>query len=286
MDGIEATTLIREWEKEKAQNKSHKMPKSRIPIIALTANAVSGVREMFIEQGFNDFLAKPIDVTKLDDILNRWIPKDKREYGSRKPPPKAISQFPVIKGIDFQKGINMTGGTEAGYRLVLATFRKDALERIQLLKEILEKDDISLFTTNVHALKSASASIGAAEVSAEAARLEEAGKKGDKVFINENLDKFMEDLSAMVEGIAIVTDTEKQTAGSGIGNTLILLFKRLETALKVQKAEDIDRLLNEIIRQPVNEEIKEIIEKVSDDILMTEFDNAIKTIDKFLNDKS
>jgi|TergutMp193P3_1026864.scaffolds.fasta_scaffold02340_4 signal transduction histidine kinase/CheY-like chemotaxis protein len=289
MDGIEATALIREWEKEKSQSKSHKLPKARIPIIALTANAVSGVREMFIEKGFNDFLAKPIDISKLDDMLNRWISKDKREYGAVKASKKGSSQFPVIKGIDFQKGINMTGGTEAGYRLVLSTFRKDALERLQLLKETLEEDDISLFTTHVHALKSASASIGAAEVSSAAARLEEAGKKGDRAFIDKNLGKFMEDLSTTVEGIAAALGIEKQagsTAHSGIGNTLFLMLKRLETALKAQKAEDIERLLNEIIRQPMDEKTQKSIEKVSDDILMTEFDNAVKTIGEILNDKS
>jgi len=290
MDGIEATALIREWEKEKAQNKFHKMPKARVPIIALTANAVSGVREMFIEKGFNDFLAKPIDISKLDDMLNRWISKDKKEYGAGKTLKKTSSKFPVIKGIDFQKGINMTGGTEAGYRLVLSTFRKDALERMQLLREMLEKDDISLFTTNVHALKSASASIGAAEISAAAVKLEEAGKKGDKAYINKNLDKFIEDLTTTVAGIAsaLGLDTEKpadSTAGSGISHTLFLMLKRLETALKAQKAEDIDRLLNEILRQPVDEKTKKSIEKVSDDILMTEFDNAIKIIDEILNDK-
>jgi CheY-like chemotaxis protein len=70
MDGIEATAIIRELEGERFKT---------MPIIALTANAVSGMREMFIEKGFSDFLAKPIDVSKLDESLGRWIPKEKRE---------------------------------------------------------------------------------------------------------------------------------------------------------------------------------------------------------------
>ena len=49
-----------------------------VPIVALTASAVVGMREMFIENGFNDFLAKPIDVSKLDEMLSRWIPREKR----------------------------------------------------------------------------------------------------------------------------------------------------------------------------------------------------------------
>jgi len=77
MDGIETTALIRAWEKEQQENAPGRR---QIPIIALTANAVTGMREMFIEKGINDFLAKPIDVGKLDEILDRWIPKEKRAY--------------------------------------------------------------------------------------------------------------------------------------------------------------------------------------------------------------
>ncbi|MDR3355325.1 MAG: response regulator, partial [Synergistaceae bacterium] len=74
MDGVEAALLIREWEK------GHGCADGRppVPIIALTANAVSGMREMFIEAGFNDFLAKPIDVSKLDEIIEKWLPREKQ----------------------------------------------------------------------------------------------------------------------------------------------------------------------------------------------------------------
>jgi signal transduction histidine kinase/CheY-like chemotaxis protein len=71
MDGIEATKIIRDWEEQ--NNKKH------VPIVALTANAVSGMREVFIENGFSDFLAKPIDIAKLDEVIDKWISLDKRE---------------------------------------------------------------------------------------------------------------------------------------------------------------------------------------------------------------
>jgi CheY-like chemotaxis protein len=69
MDGLEATARIRALDKEKIKD---------LPIVALTANAVSGMKEMFIEKGFNGFLAKPIDVAKLDEALETWIPKEKQ----------------------------------------------------------------------------------------------------------------------------------------------------------------------------------------------------------------
>ncbi|MDR2617903.1 MAG: response regulator [Treponema sp.] len=70
MDGIEATAAIRSW--EKSQNKSE------MPIVALTANAISGMKEMFLEQGFNDYVSKPIEIAKLDEIMSQWIPAGKR----------------------------------------------------------------------------------------------------------------------------------------------------------------------------------------------------------------
>ena len=73
MDGIETTDAIRAWEQEKFVSAPH----APIPIVALTANAITGMKAIFLEKGFNDFLAKPIDISKLDEILLRWIPKDK-----------------------------------------------------------------------------------------------------------------------------------------------------------------------------------------------------------------
>jgi CheY-like chemotaxis protein len=90
MDGIETTAAIRAWEKENGN--SHK----QIPIIALTANAVSGMKEMFIEKDFNDLLAKPIDVSKLDEILARWIPKEKRESGKGDLKPEDEKKFIIM----------------------------------------------------------------------------------------------------------------------------------------------------------------------------------------------
>jgi PAS domain S-box-containing protein len=72
MDGIEATAAIRAWEKEN-------IPESKeTPIIALTANAISGMKELFLERGFNDYLAKPIEILKLHQILTRWVPQEKQ----------------------------------------------------------------------------------------------------------------------------------------------------------------------------------------------------------------
>jgi len=96
MDGIEATAAIRKFETE---NDAPGGDGKQIPIIALTANAVVGMREMFVEKGFNDFLAKPIDINKLDEMLNLWIPKEKRELAAadrKQEKPEAVKKYVIL----------------------------------------------------------------------------------------------------------------------------------------------------------------------------------------------
>jgi len=284
MDGIETTTCIREWEREQMIDDASY---TQVPIIALTANAVSGVREMFVEKGLNDFLAKPIDITKLDDILNRWIPKEKRKRGTGKETTnKTIEQLPEINGVNIRKGISMTGGTEEGYFMVISIYLMDAQERLNTLKRTFEENNISAFIINIHALKSASASIGADEISSKAALLELAGRNGNLAFIRDNLNSFGEQLIKLTEGIKAVLDkynSDGEHTDSHSGDSVTQLLHDLKKALKSQKTEGIERILNEINQHLLDAKTKELAEKISDDILITEFERAISRIQEFLH---
>ena len=227
MDGIETTAAIRGLEGEYFRT---------VPIIALTANAVVGMREMFIENGFNDFLAKPIDVTKLDDILDRWIPEEKRKEKKetrksaassgvdRKPrgrkksdsaqtakrsdskpagdAKKKQSKHLTIPGVDISRGIALTGGTTAIYKKVLALFCKDVEERLPMLRKTPEADTLPALVIHIHSLKSAAAAIGAHDVSDHAAGLEAIGKAGELGFIRESLPDFVDQLVGLVKDIS------------------------------------------------------------------------------------
>jgi len=296
MDGIEATTAIRSLEGERFRN---------VPIVALTANAVVGMREMFIENGFSDFLAKPIDVSKLDEMLSRWIPKEKREQGigsevgkrgdvantqsplTETPVPSPQSIVP-IPGIDTQKGIAMTGGTVAAYEQVLSMFCKDAEDRLPFLQKIPEADSLSAFVTQVHALKSASASIGAAQVSALAAELEASGNAGDMIFIQKNLTVFAQMLRELTENIRTMQLNESSTPHSQFPTPHSPLsvpypqFKELFEALQSQKIPEIKRILKMLDQQTQDSKLKEILEQISDQVFMTEFDSAAKIVEELL----
>jgi len=233
MDGIETTVIIRELKGERFRT---------MPIIALTANAVVGMREIFIKNGFNDFLAKPIDITKLDDVLDRWIPKEKKverteetrdiqesaasgdvdekgqggespknESGNNAGGKKKQMQSLIIPGVNTISGVTMTGGTQAAYREVLGLFCKDVEERMPLLRQTPNEDNLPALVMHIHSLKSASASIGAQEVATQAAGLEAVGKAGDVGFIRQILPEFAEQLTELVKKIAAALEADKNS---------------------------------------------------------------------------
>jgi signal transduction histidine kinase/FixJ family two-component response regulator/HPt (histidine-containing phosphotransfer) domain-containing protein len=307
MDGIEAAETIRDWERDcqksrdpapgdPGEKSAAEVPRE-IPIVALTANAVSGMREMFLEKGFNDYISKPIEIAKLDDMMTRWIPPEKRVKAGAGIKRETFSGAAgiVIPGVDVKRGINMTGGTEAGYRKVLAQFCGDAAERLDWFRNFPPEgggeDGLAVFTAHAHALKSAAGTIGAAEVSEAAAALETAGKAGDRTAIGEGLPRFCERLAGLVEGAgkALKTGTRQKREGKGEkerkGQTASFFSSRLpplRAALDAKNMREIDKLLGEIEKLPLDEKDMDSINAVSDKVLMGEYQGAIETINILL----
>jgi HPt (histidine-containing phosphotransfer) domain-containing protein len=284
MDGIEATAQIRAMAGEKPYCKT-------MPIIALTANAVAGTKELFLDNGFNDFLSKPIDTVKMNAILEKWIPPAKKKSLAIKTDTvqEHDGQEIEIEGMDVKKGLAMTGGKTTFYHHILTLFRKDAEDRLPLLQTVPEANALLPFVTQVHALKGTSASIGAMEVSALAARLETAGKAGDTVLIKKQLPVFAERLAKLVEGIrAWETAGAASVAATADDTEMLSLLNKLSAELKAQNAEEIDSVLEELNQvyksrrvDTQNSKFLKYLEKISDDVLMTEFDNAVKTVEEF-----
>jgi CheY-like chemotaxis protein len=279
MDGVEATALIREWEKDKADG-GHP-----VPIVALTANAVTGMREMFIEKGFNDFLAKPIDVSKLDEIIEKWLPKEKQiksdggaSFGVNVSGGSAELKIP---GVDTARGMIASGGTEAMYREVLELYCRDAAARMEFLAVERAGYDMKNFTTQVHALKSASASIGASELSEKAAMLEDAGKRGDMTAISEGLDGFRDDLSLIVERIRHALSLRKDVPyGASVLDKTAL--PRLKEALEAEDIGAVDGILSELREMRFGGEAADIISGISDCVILSDFKTAADMTAKFL----
>ena len=196
MDGVEATGHIRDLGAGDPYF-------TGLPIVALTANAIIGMEEVFLHEGFSDYLTKPIDVVKLNTILEKWIPKEKQAgaavINERAEDPN-MSLYD-IDGLDVAKGIQFTGGTIEFYIATLNSFIVDVSEKRNEVRNSLKAGNLSLYSTYIHALKGASASIGADRLSAAAEALEAAGHSGDLVYIDSNNDKFLSDLDTLLHRI-------------------------------------------------------------------------------------
>jgi CheY-like chemotaxis protein len=269
MDGIETAEAIRATRGEYFK---------AVPIIALTANAISGMREMFLRNGFNDYLAKPIEIPKLSEIMERWVPKEKRrakiDRGSKTSSSQAETDL-NIEGLDTPRGLASTGGTVEGYIKVLETYCRDAEKRIEILAGVPDGIGSASFITQVHALKSASASIGAAELSRAAAALESAGDKGDMEFIRVNLDSFLEGLIAMTERIKTALSRKTVISPNGKRPGMSESLNLLKDALASEDIGDVDKILAGLSGEPLDEATRDLLSRISDLVLVGEFKEAL-----------
>ena len=171
MDGYEATrTLRKEVDHEK------------LPIIAMTANAMSGDREKCMESGMNDHVAKPVVPQDLYEALSRWV-KGRSCKSSNKPKPFATSRgpgahapTPPLKGVDTTTGLRNMGGNAELYSKVLRKFTRNQGGAGQSMQESLEAQDGLAIENCAHALKGVASTIGARNLAELAGRIEQRAK--------------------------------------------------------------------------------------------------------------
>ncbi|MDE6917966.1 MAG: response regulator, partial [Lachnospiraceae bacterium] len=179
LDGIETTRIIRRFHSEY----------DNVPIIALTANVIGDVRNMFIEEGMNDFIAKPIEVRMLINTIRRWLPKEKikKHSAARHVPPKKKVELPDIPELNIKGALNLLGSEDL-FMTILADYYHAIPKKLKLIQSYMDTEEWHNYTVEVHALKSASRQIGADELSDRAAALEAAGNARDIDIIRQNTD--------------------------------------------------------------------------------------------------
>ena len=185
MDGIEATEKIRDIGTDYAKN---------IPIIALTANAIAGNEKMFLSKGFQDFLSKPIDISRLDSVIRHWV-RDKsmedEKWGmEQEESSELVSSYQSsilkykINGIDLKAGLERFSGDGETYLQILRSYSANVRNLLDSIKEI-NKDNLKDYTITVHGIKGSSRNIGANIVGDKAEDLEKAAKEGNLGYVCE-----------------------------------------------------------------------------------------------------
>jgi CheY-like chemotaxis protein len=182
MDGIEAVKIIRGMGGYYAKN---------VPIIAFTANAMEGNSKIFLENGFDDFISKPLDAAKLDVCLNKWIRKKVVERSE-------INSRTIRYHIDMNDGIAQFGSEEM-FNKILASFKKHTPKLLLDLQEKSGKD----YIIAVHALKGCVKTIFANELGERAFELETAAKEGNWELVKNKNEGFIKDIQKIVEAISV-----------------------------------------------------------------------------------
>jgi CheY-like chemotaxis protein len=272
MDGIEATRLIREM------GYKH-------PVVAMTANAVIGSSEMFIINGFDGFISKPVDIRELNSLLNRLIrdkhPKETTEAARSEMNQKkqtATSKPDIVASI---------GEEMAEAVLYDVEYAVGVLGELLSKQGVLNDEDVTLYTTTVHGIKSALANINEKELSAAAYELEKLGT-------NNKVEEIFSRTPALIEslGTLIVSLKPKSAAGSDCPTAssdadLTFLKDKLEeikTACIRFKKSEAKAALNELKQKAWQQEINSLLDEISDHLLLGQFKKIIPLVEKQLTD--
>ena len=198
MNGIDTFTEMRKL--KNSLNKS-------TPVIMLTANAITGVREQFLKEGFSDYLSKPVSGATLENMIVKHLPKEKCLMEDSSESAAAETDYPadlkelskLYPKVDLEKGMTVCADNYDVYVDVLKTYVD--LPEIDKLNEHLKQKDAYEYRVCVHSVKSSSLSVGFSELAEQALALENAARDEDWDFICENHDSLIDEYRMAVSAI-------------------------------------------------------------------------------------
>ena len=181
MDGIDTVAVIRALPGDYYR---------QLPIVAFTANAMVGMREMFLEKGFNDYLTKPIEIRKLHEVMDTWIPKEKRQQAIyREAVQSSLFDGRHVEGVDLAAAKDPFN-SEDSYLQILHFYCVHTLPLLEKLKDV-SLENLNDYAITVHGIKGSSYGISAMTIGKEAETLEFAAKAGDFELVKTKNDAFI-----------------------------------------------------------------------------------------------
>jgi len=256
MDGIAATEIIRDL------GYTH-------PIVALTANAVIGQADIFLSSGFDDFISKPIDIRRLNTLLNKYI-RDKQ-------PPEVLEAARLYKSsimtdIEPQIGVSPQ---------LIEFFMLDANRAIQVLEEMMDKqepyskDDLQLYTVTVHAMKTALINIGESELSSSASELEQAGLSEDSDAISSQTNAFIGNLRGVIAKHAMPEGYDENILRDTDYDYLKSKLNAIKDACDIYDNKTAKEAIIELRKKAWSPQIKELLSVMAEQLLSGDSDGVL-----------
>lgn len=252
MDGVQCLERMRQMEDN---------PNARTKVIALTANAVSGAREFYLTHGFDDYLAKPIQGERLEQILCQYLPPQFLKM----PEEENVDYMeelciPPIDGIIADDALRYAGGDQEEYLHNLKLYLEEYEEKKDRMEQYYAEGDLENYQILVHAVKSTSRLIGANELSEMARLLEEASGARDMERVRAGhaplMERFAYQSSCIAQTISELGMDEKQVELEAVSPEELLSFCE---SLKESLAEfDIEELQKKVEKLQTFDVLKEI----------------------------
>ncbi len=273
MDGMETFRIIK---KKKLCEET--------PVIMFTANVMAGEREKFLNEGFKDFLAKPIIPEKLDEMMIKYLPKELvRTENIQKAVSKerALENLPQLEEFDFGYALGLLKSEELLMQS-LENFR-DMLKYIpeklkRLLEGIEQEESLKNYRIEVHALKGTSATVGALLLSKIARLLEVAAAHGEIAKIKTLNPILLEEIAKHEKRMSVLFPEEKQEMESK--ELIESYLDMLGVGLMQEDYDTADFMLEEIKKYRYPKEVQLLIDELAGQVLNMESVNAIETLER------
>lgn len=247
-----------------------------LPVIALTANVFSDAKTYFTENGFSDFLAKPINIKELHNTLVQYLQKkavlkiSEKKQDKTFIPEKIKACFAPLKHFDVDASLEYFDHSADFYLEMLKTFRQGLLDRRSELDSIYENRDIKLFTIHVHAIKSASKSVGALEFSELAKTMEAFGHQNNWKSISRKYQELLDYTDLILEELdqcikaAPAADTMKKSLSCYPED----IIKSLCIAVNEMDYQEVSEAITKLDQYTYPEELQKLLDR-----LKTAYDN-------------